>query len=353
MMVKTYVLKGKVMIIEYLEKLHHEMYESKLNFETECHKKEVLLDDNSKFIQALENSLDENFESFSPRDVDFESHLKIESLLKEQKKTEAEIEELEAEIAKLNTHLAELEHVLKTARENEKSSLMKETLKEKTEVDHWSFLEMQEREHQYLAKKMHDFALQSFTNLIHKIEICTKFIDVDTVRSRLELHAVSKQIRDIIQDTRDVIYELCPMALDDIHLGYAIEKEIVILRKSEILNVSYETLGEPIELPPIMSLTILRIVQEACHNILEHANAKHVLVQVKYEGSSIGIIIEDDGDGFIINDIQNLKRKDGSGLGIPMMQERICLFSGRLDIDSEPGKGTRIVMKIPIDKEDE
>lgn len=122
------------MIIDYLEKLHHEMYESKLNLEIECHKKEVLQDDNKKFIQALENSLDENFESFSPRDVDFESHLKIESLLTEQKKTEAEIGELEAEIAKLNTHLAELEHVLKIARENEKSSLIKETQDRKSVV---------------------------------------------------------------------------------------------------------------------------------------------------------------------------------------------------------------------------
>lgn len=341
------------MIIEYLEKLHHEMYESKLNLEIECHKKEVLLDDNVKFIQALENSLDENFESFSPRDVDFESHLKIESLQKEQKKTEAEIGEFEVEIAKLNTHLAELEHVLKIARENEKSSLIKETLDEKKEVDQWNFLVMQEIEHQRMAKNMHDFALQSFTNLIHKIEICTKIMDVDAVRCRLELHAVSKQIRDIIQDTRNIIYELCPMSMDDIHLGYAIEKEIGKLRKSEILNVSYETLGEPIELPPIMSLNILRIVQEACKNILKHANAKHVLVQVKYEGNSIEINIEDDGIGFAINDIQNLIRKDGSGLGIPMMQERINLFSGRLDIDSEPGKGTRIVVKIPIDKEEE
>lgn len=143
------------------------------------------------------------------------------------------------------------------------------------------------------------------------------------------------------------------MALDDIHLGYVLEKEVGKLRKSEILNVSYETLGEPIELPPIISLNILRVVREACNNILKHANAKHVVVQVKYEDNGIGIYIEDDGIGFIINDIQNLKRKDGSGLGIPMMQERICLFSGRLDIDSEPGKGTRIAVKIPFDKEDE
>lgn len=341
------------MIVDYLERMHHEMYNEKLILEREFQKKEILLKDNIKFIQALEKSLDENFESFTPRSVNQENHSKIDSLMDEQKIIESELNDLSIKISKLNEYLAELESVTKVAREKEKSLWNKKELKEKQGKYQRKIIEIQEIERQRIARELHDSIVQSLTNTIHKIEICTKIMDVDTVRCRLELHVISKTIRDIIQEMRNIIYDLRPTSLDDFQLDNILEKEIHKICKSEILNVSYETLGEPIELPPIMSLTILRIVQEACHNILEHANAKHVLVQVKYEGSSIGIIIEDDGDGFIINDIQNLKRKDGSGLGIPMMQERICLFSGRLDIDSEPGKGTRIVMKIPIDKEDE
>lgn len=341
------------MIVDYLEKMHQEMYEKKLNLERECRKKEILRNDNIKFIQALENSLDENFESFSPRDVDQESHLKIESLLEEQKQIELDISELEIEIAKLNTDLTELESVLKFARENEKSSIKKESLREKSEIAQQKILEIQEMERQRIAKNMHDLAIQNLTNMIHKIEICIKLMDVDPVRCRLELHAASKKIRDIIQDMRDIIYDLCPVSLEEISLNSMIEKEVLKLRKSEILNVSYETLGESINIPSIVSLHILRIVQEACNNILEHANAKHVYVQVKYVEKNVEIRIEDDGVGFTINDIQNLKRKDGSEFGIFMMRERVCLFSGRLDINSEPGKGTRIDVRIPIDKEDE
>ncbi|MCI9136469.1 MAG: hypothetical protein HFH48_02730, partial [Lachnospiraceae bacterium] len=90
------------MVINYLEKLHHEMYEKKINLERERRKKKVLFEDNVKFIQTLENTLDENYESFSPREIEKESHLKIDSLLKEQQEIENEIEYLNSEIWKLD-----------------------------------------------------------------------------------------------------------------------------------------------------------------------------------------------------------------------------------------------------------
>ena len=336
------------MIVDYLEKIHQEMYEKKLNLEREIQKKEILLNDNIKFIQALENSLDENFESFTPRSVNQENHLKIDALRNEQKTIESELNDLKIEITELNAHIAELNSVTKVAKENEKYLVNKKELKEKRGKYQRKFLEIQEMERQRIARELHDSIVQSLTNTIHKIEICTKIMDVDTVRCRLELHVVSKTIRDIIQEMRNIVYDLRPTSLDDIKLEKILEKEISKIRKSEILNVSYES----IELSPMISLSILRIVQEACNNILKHARAENVLVQVEYEKDKIIVRIEDDGVGFIINDIQNLKKEDGSGLGISMMKERVFLFAGRLEINSEPGKGTRILVEVPIDKED-
>ncbi|MCI9174595.1 MAG: hypothetical protein HFH49_06535 [Lachnospiraceae bacterium] len=340
------------MIVDYLKKMHHEMYKQKLNLEREFQKKEILLKDNIKFIQTLENSLDENFESFTPRSVNQENHSKIASLVDEQKIIESELQNLRIEISKINEHLAELESVTRVARENEKVLVNKKELKEKRGIYQRKILEIQEMERQRIARELHDSIVQSLTNTIHKIEICTKIMDVDTVRCRLELHVISKTIRDIIQEMRNIVYDLRPTSLDDIKLDKILENEISKIRKSEILNVSYETLGESIELSPMMSLSILRIVQEACNNILKHAKAENVLVQLEYKKEKIVVRIEDDGVGFIINDIQNLKKEDGSGLGISMMKERVFLFAGKLELNSEPGKGTKILVEAPIDKED-
>ncbi len=340
------------MIVDYLERMHHEMYNEKLILEREFQKKEILLKDNIKFIQALEKSLDENFESFTPRSVNQENHSKIDSLMDEQKIIESELNDLSIKISKLNEYLAELESVTKVAREKEKSLWNKKELKEKQGKYQRKIIEIQEIERQRIARELHDSIVQSLTNTIHKIEICTKIMDVDTVRCRLELHVISKTIRDIIQEMRNIIYDLRPTSLDDFQLDNILEKEIHKICKSEILNVSYETLGESIELSPMMSLSILRIVQEACNNIMKHARAENVLIQVEYKKEKIVVRIEDDGVGFIIDDIQNLKKEDGSGLGISMMKERVFLFAGRLELNSEPGKGTKILVEVPIDKED-
>ena len=83
------------MIIEYLQRLHEELFEEKLNIEQEKQRKEVQLNNNVKFVRVLEESIDEDFESFSPRKVDEESHKKILSLMEERKVIKEEIGSLQ------------------------------------------------------------------------------------------------------------------------------------------------------------------------------------------------------------------------------------------------------------------
>lgn len=339
------------MIIEYLEKIYQEMYEERLNLERDYQKKSTLLNDNIKFIQTLEESLDENYESFSPRKVDQESHRKISSLLEEQKRLETEVDHIRSEILKSNIRLEELDSVLKSARDKEKESLEKEAVQKK-ELYGKKILEIQEFERQRIARDLHDSVVQNLTNMVHKVEICSKLMDVDPIRCRLELQAMSKNIREIIQNMREVIYDLRPMSLDDIGLDITIERELSKIRNNGFLNVSYEIEGESVELPPIISLTILRVVQEACNNILKHAQANHVCVCVKYGEKYVEVRVRDDGIGFDVNGITHLDRKDGSGFGISMMKERISLLDGEVEVNSKSGKGTEIVVKVPIGKED-
>ncbi|MCI8485365.1 MAG: sensor histidine kinase [Lachnospiraceae bacterium] len=338
------------MVIEYLEKMHHKMYDQKLNLERECQKKEILLKDNIKFIRTLENSLDENYESFSPREINQESHQKIDFLLEEKEKIESEIDELKIEILKLDESLLESENVLKAARENAKKILEKEKVQEEKEIYPEKILEVQELENQRIARDLHDYIMQDLTNIVHKIEICTKILDIDTIRCRLELQAISKSIKDTIQEIRKVVYDLRPMSLDDIGLDSTIEKEL--LKIGDSVNVLYETVGKKKKLSSIISLTLLRIIQEACKNIVEHANAKNVNVLIIYADQYVKLEIKDDGVGFDTSSIKHLNKKKGSGFGIPTMKERICLLFGKLQVDSEPGKGTKVVVEIPIAKED-
>lgn len=340
------------MIIEYLEKIYAEMYEQKVSLEHDYKKNELLLKENIQFIYTLENSLDRNYESFSPRDINHESYEKIENLKEEKSQIEKQEEILRIKISDLNDHLAELEHVLKVVRENTKAIEEKEVLLEDDEFFRKKILETQEMERQRIARELHDSIVQNLTSIVHKIEFCTKLMDMDTVRCKLELQTMSKMVKRIIEDMRQVIYDLRPMSLDDIGLDVTLEREAAKWRNTGKVLVDYQTEGIIKKLPPLTSLTVLRIVQEACNNTIKHSGAKNIKIILSYEKEKVKVEIADDGCGFEVESIEHLQRDDGSGFGISIMKERVYLLSGKINIESIIGEGTKISVEFPIDKEE-
>ncbi len=341
------------MIINYLENLYQEIYEKKINLERENQKKETLLRDNLKFVQALENTIDENYESFSPRKVDEESHLKINSLLNEQRQIEEAIRINKIEIVDLSVKLSELENVIKAARENERLLFHRKIQQSDDKVYKRNILEIQEIERQRIARDMHDTVVQNLTSLIHKIEICDKIGDVDPVRCKLEMRVMKNIIRETIQDLRKIIFDLRPFSLEEISLEDAIERELSKIRSFGIVTISYEVEGKSDNLSHIISLTVFRVIQEVCNNVMKHAQANHIIVRLSFKKDDLQVSIKDDGQGFDVNAIEHFERIDNSGFGISMLRERVYLLSGKVEINSKPGEGTEVIIKVPIIKEEE
>lgn len=188
------------MVEEYLEKLYQEFYERKLNLEQEYQRREVRLSNNKKFIHTLEESLDEDFENFSPRNVDEESHRKIESLKEEQQIIIAGINEQKIELSEINKKMEELEEVLDNFRMNQgyinvPSNQDDNLVEENQEIN---TLDNQEQISLYL-EDIDNNILPEFANISHKIEMCYKLIDVDVTRCKLELSQIEKDTNEIIK----------------------------------------------------------------------------------------------------------------------------------------------------------
>lgn len=340
------------MVINYLENLYQGLYEKKINLERENQKKEILLRDNIKFVQTLENTLDENYESFSPRKVDEESHHKINSLMDEQRQLEEEIRLNKIEIVDLSIKISELENVMKEARANERLLFSRQIEQSDDKIYKRNILEIQEMERQRIARDMHDTVVQNLTSLIHKIELCDKIGDVDPVRCKLELRFMKNIIRDTIQDLREIIFDLRPFSLEEISLENAIERELLKIRGFGIVNISYEVEGKSDNLSNIISLTVFRVIQEVCNNVLKHAQANNIFVKLSFMKEELLVSIKDDGNGFDVNAIDHFERLDNSGFGISMMRERVYLLSGKVEFNSKPGDGTEVIIKVPMLKEE-
>lgn len=209
-------------------------------------------------------------------------------------------------------------------------------------------IEAQEVERQRISREMHDGPAQSLSNLILKVELCIKLLDKDINRTRLELQSLKSIIRGTIDEARRMIYNLRPMALDDLGLIPTLERYIDKVRCDVDFNIEFEVLECQEDINSVISLTLYRIVQEALNNARKYSNARNVLVMLKYSfNRCIELTITDDGDGFDLDNIK-LNMENNRGFGISMMRERTNLLMGHYNIRSEIGSGTSIYVKIPV-----
>ena len=340
------------MVCTYLEKLQEEYLEEKIQIDKSIANLEIQLKENIEFIKFLDESTDVCYESFSPRNVNDKNKTQIQELKENQKDILHKMNEEKNKQAEIIQKMDELSSVIKVAKSTSEK-------KEKTEIDsdiyRLTLLGTQENERQRISRELHDSTVQNLTSMIHKIELCSKLIDMDPIRCKLELTMMSRTLRDIINDTRQMIYNLRPMSFDDIGLEITIERALDKIKNEKACNINFAVEGEPYQIKSVIGITLLRIIQEACNNAIKYANSSIISVKLIYEEDEVSISIEDDGVGF---DMENLdvsisNRKDNSGFGLSMMKERVYLLSGEITIQSKKNEGTMILVRVPINNKEE
>lgn len=217
-----------------------------------------------------------------------------------------------------------------------------------SEINCLGILKGQEIERQRIAMELHDSTVQVLTNLVHKCEICSKFMEVDVTRSKLELEVMSKTLKETINEIRSIIYDLRPMSFDDIGLDVTIERIVSIALKTTDMDIVFKVKGKKVLIGEVESLTLIRILQESINNSVKYSEGKRISIELEYLKNKINLNIIDDGKGF---EVETLKRNNDNkltGFGLSIMKERVYLLKGNIDIISDIDKGTEIRVTIPI-----
>lgn len=205
-------------------------------------------------------------------------------------------------------------------------------------------LGIQEKERQRIAMDLHDRVLQNLAHIVHKVEFSGMFIENDPVRAKLELSLVNRDVRNVIDEIRNTIFDLRPMTFDDMGLDAALQNLIQTKNKDTKYQIkSY--IENPNCADDLTLVTIYRLVQESLSNIEKHAEATKIEIQCKNEGKNYCVHIEDNGKGFLQ---QEISEKEDKHFGITVMKERVSLLGGTLSINSEAGKGTQVHIEIPL-----
>ena len=206
-------------------------------------------------------------------------------------------------------------------------------------------IENQEKEQNRIAKDVHDGIGQMLTGLKFNLE-SINMNDIEKTTSKIE--HLKELTTNIIKGVRTATFNLTPPELSDHGIVPAITKltqELGKLTSKEIMF--YNKTGFNDRLDSLVEINIYRITQEAINNAIKYADSSHILVSLSHSKNILSIVIDDDGKGFEPSKVKKVKNGDG-GMGMTFMRERIKYIDGRLFLNSELGKGTRVTLNIPI-----
>jgi signal transduction histidine kinase len=205
---------------------------------------------------------------------------------------------------------------------------------------------LQEDERRRIASDIHDAVSPLITGALYQARAVRLTSDgngqSDGKHDSESLIAISDLLERAMAELHDVIFALRPPDLDDLGVVAAIDRYVQQINRTG-LPCRLEVIGEQQRLSPEARLGIYRIVQEALHNALRHADADEAVVRIEYSDDLIRVTIRDNGSGF---DTEQEARP--ASLGLLSMRERAAAIGARLEIASRPGDGTVVILERPV-----
>jgi two-component system CheB/CheR fusion protein len=201
----------------------------------------------------------------------------------------------------------------------------------------------QEEERRRVSRELHDSLCQKLASLALDVEnLAVALPPPAATRVRLQ-HLGARAIK-VSEEARHIAYELHPSVLDDLGLVVSLKALCDEFSKAEKMRVDFNAGKLPVLVPQKIASGLYRIAEESLRNVAKHAKAKHLSVALAVRDHDLVLSLDDDGIGFAPQAV-----KGKGGLGLVSIGERARIMRGTLSIDSRPGDGTRISVRVPLD----
>jgi signal transduction histidine kinase len=203
----------------------------------------------------------------------------------------------------------------------------------------------QEEERRRISRELHDQTGQQLAALLLGLKTLNNSTDNGSTSLHISLFQLQKLTERLVEEAHHLAWDLRPAALDDLGLETAISNYVEKWSERNSIALDFHSGLDKLRLPPPVETAVFRIVQEALTNVLKHAEATRVSVMLEYRYDELLVIVEDNGRGF--QPEVPLTVKERGGLGLIGINERVALVGGKLNIESEPGCGTTLAIRIP------
>jgi len=207
-----------------------------------------------------------------------------------------------------------------------------------------------------LAREIHDTLAQGLSSIVLVARAAEKSLaDGDTATAAGRIGLVQRTASENLAEARNFVRGLSSPQLQGASLIEILRRlcestETSAAARGLGLRCRFELDGDPVELPQPYRVTLLRTAQASLANVIDHAGAGNAVVTIAFLGSEVTMDIYDDGVGFDPAGIaaRTEARTDGSGYGIRSLQQRVKALNGSLELESAPGEGTVVAVRLPL-----
>jgi two-component system sensor histidine kinase UhpB len=204
-------------------------------------------------------------------------------------------------------------------------------------------IDVQEAERRRISRELHDDLNQKIAALSMSISQLKRKVPLDDGDMVIELDQLRKTANGLTDEVRRLSHQLHPAVLEHLGLVSALESYIVSFSDEEQIEVEFTAETGDERIPFQMSICLYRVAIEALRNVARHSGARVAAVSLKRVSNTLELQVSDSGKGF---DVKAVKQ-DG-GLGLISIEERLRLLRGGCEISSAPGRGTRLVARVPL-----
>lgn len=249
----------------------------------------------------------------------------------------AKVEAQEAQLEAERSNRQEIEHLYREVqgREDRLGQLLRRVVS------------AQEAERQRIARELHDATGQSLTAISLGLKGVETLLGRSPGSAVAQVHELGMMSTQALGELRQIIADLRPSHLDDLGLAPAIRWYLQKYQERWGIRTQLSVTDGQIRPPAEYETVLFRITQEALSNVAKHAQAQQVTVTLSLRPPEVVLMVEDDGRGF---DPQAIQQRDGvqGAWGLMGIRERATLVGGRVEIISQPGSGTRLIVTIPL-----
>lgn len=203
-----------------------------------------------------------------------------------------------------------------------------------------------------IACEIHDGLVQSLAGVNFKLDLCQQLIRKNPRASLATLKESKAQLKLAIQEARQVIFNLRPLHYDKMELIPALTNYFKSYQTQTHIATKFSVTGDEQILFPRTKIFLFRIIQEALSNVEKHAKADRVSIKLDIEMELLRVTISDNGIGFDLETVLRDPEK-WDHFGIKGILERARLVGGEAHVQSKPGKGTKIIVEVPLGHKEE